>query len=100
MQKLLQVGQITLWNPHPFHLFQLFRMRRLKVPVWDTVVRHSGVGDMNLSEPIERAQIGVIFISSESDYYSKAAPFFLREQRNPSQKNSSFPDIRLDPRWK
>lgn len=51
---------------------------------------------MNLSESIGRAQIGVIFISSESDFYYKAAAFVLREQRNPSQKTSSFPDIRLD----
>lgn len=97
MQKLLQVGQITLKK---FHLFQLFHMRRLKAPVWDTVIRCFGVGDMNLSESIERAQIGVIFISSESDFYNKAAAFFLREQRNPSQNPSSFPVIRLDPRWK
>lgn len=62
------------------------------------MVRCFGVGDMNLSESIERTQIGVIFISSESDFYYKAAAFVLREQRNPSQKNSSFPDIRLDPR--
>lgn len=62
------------------------------------MVRCFGGDDMNLSESIERAQIGVIFISSESDFYNKAAAFFLGEQRNPSQKTSSFPDIRLVPR--
>lgn len=75
-------------------------MKRLKAPVWDVMVRCFGVGDMNLSESIEGAQIGVIFISSESDFYNKAAAFFLRKQRSPSQKTSSFPDIKLDPRWK
>lgn len=37
-------------------------MRRLKAPVSDAVVRCFVVGDMNLSESIERGQIGVIFI--------------------------------------
>ena len=66
------------------------------------MVRCFGVGDMNLSESTVRSQIGVIFTSAVNSLqkvnsYNKAAALFLSEQRNSSQKSSSFLDIRLDP---
>lgn len=63
-------------------------MKRLKAHAWDAMVRCFGVGDMHLSESIEGAQIGAIFISSESDFYNKAAVFFLRKQRSSSLKKT------------